>query len=164
MLCPTISIIPEGIIKVKLKSEDFLRFVGLHKTGGIALDNLSFIARYEAILKAKKIPKGVFYQDCGITDAAVSQWRKGKTAPSMKSIDRIAEYLSVTAEYLLTGLGEKEKAPTSEGGRSKDHDIYRIERAKKRMPKDEWEKQMRIIEASFGDYFSDDYDDDDVDE
>ena len=31
-------------------------------------------------------------------------------------------------------------------------------------PEEEWNKQMRVIEASFGDYFSDDYVDDDLDE
>ncbi len=67
-------------------------------------------------------------------------------------------------EITLRPNFKKEKAPTPEGGRSKDRDIYRIERAKKRMSKDEWAKQMKIIEASFGDYFSDDYEDDDINE
>jgi transcriptional regulator with XRE-family HTH domain len=65
------------------------------------LDTLAFIARYEAILKEKRIPKMVFYKECGITDAAVSQWRKGKTAPATKTISRIADFLGVTAESLL---------------------------------------------------------------
>jgi len=74
------------------------------------LDNLAFISRYEAILREKQLPKRALYEACGITDAAVSQWRKGKTAPSMKSISRIADFLGVTSEYLLTGV-ETEKAP-----------------------------------------------------
>jgi len=71
------------------------------------LDTLAFISRYEAILKDRKIPKMQFYRDCDITDAAVSQWRKGKTKPAMTTISKIAEYLGVTAEYLLTGEGQK---------------------------------------------------------
>lgn len=74
------------------------------------MDNLAFISRYEAILREKKTPKRALYEACGISDAAVSQWRKGKTAPSMKSIERIADFLGVTPEYLLTGV-ETEKAP-----------------------------------------------------
>lgn len=111
-LDPTISIILEVILRVKSKSKVILRFVGLHKNGGVILDNLAFIARYEALLRERKMLKGTFYQACGITDAAVSQWRKGKTSPSMKTIGRIAEFLGVSLDYLLTDLGEKEKAPT----------------------------------------------------
>jgi len=74
------------------------------------LDTLAFISRYEAILKDRKIPKMQFYRDCDITDAAVSQWRKGKTKPAMTTISKIAEYLGVTAEYLLTGEGQKNTA------------------------------------------------------
>lgn len=78
------------------------------------MDTLAFISRYEAILKEKKIPKMQFYKDCGITDAAVSQWRKGKTNPAASTADRIAEYLGTTYEYLITGKGIKEK-PTLSG-------------------------------------------------
>lgn len=72
------------------------------------MDSLALIARYEAILREKKIPKMTMYKECGISDAAVSQWRKGKTTPSMKSIERIAAYLGVTPAYLLTGEDRKE--------------------------------------------------------
>jgi len=99
----------------------------LHKNGGDILDNLAFISRYEAILREKKIAKGTFYEACGISDAAVSQWRKGKTAPSMKSIGRIAGFLGVTTEYLLTGI-ETEKAPalTEKDKRDVAKDVYKI--------------------------------------
>ena len=65
------------------------------------MDTLSFISRYEAILKLKAIPKATFYKACGITDAAVSQWRKKKTKPAMTTISRIAEYLDVSVVDLL---------------------------------------------------------------
>lgn len=71
------------------------------------MDSLAFIARYEVILKERKIPKMKMYRECGISDAAVSQWRKSKTIPSMKSIERIAAYLDVAPEFLLTGEDAK---------------------------------------------------------
>ena len=73
------------------------------------MDTLAFISKYEAILKSKKIPKMQFYKDCGITDAAVSQWRKGKTNPAMTTISRISEYLEVSVAYLLGEEAQKEK-------------------------------------------------------
>ena len=86
------------------------------------MDTLAFISRYEAILRERKIPKMRFYTDCAISDAAVSQWRKGKTKPAMTTISRIATYLNTTTEYLLTGAGEiKNAAPeTGDGYTSKD--------------------------------------------
>lgn len=72
------------------------------------MDTLGFISRYEAILRERKIPKMQFYKDCGISDAAVSQWRKEKTKPSMTTVSTIAKILNVSAEYLLTGIEQKE--------------------------------------------------------
>lgn len=91
------------------------------------MDTLALIARYEAILREKKIPKMTMYRECGISDAAVSQWRRGKTVPAMKSIERIAAYLNVTPEYLLTGEDAK-KAPvlTDRDRRDIARDLERI--------------------------------------
>lgn len=73
------------------------------------MDVAAFMARYERILSTRGIPKMEFYKMCGFTDAAVSQWRRGKNTPSMKTIQAIADCLGVTAEYLLTGAEQEEK-------------------------------------------------------
>ena len=99
--------------------------------------------------------------DCGISRTSVAKWKRGAT-PNGTTIQKLSDYFGVTTDYLLGT--ETEKAPTPEGEHSKDQDISRIERAKKRMSSEEWAKQMKIIKASFGDYFSDDYEDDDVDD
>lgn len=52
-----------------------------------------------------------FYKSCGISDAAVSQWRKGKTTPAMTTIKRIADWLDVSVAYLL---GEEQQKPTGQ--------------------------------------------------
>lgn len=59
---------------------------------------------------------------------------------------------------------EKEKAPAPEGRRSPDPDIRRIERARANMSEKDKKKMMELLRLSFEDYFSDDYEDDDVDE
>ena len=83
----------------------------MHNLEVITLDTLAFISKYEEILKSKKLPKMQFYKDCGITDAAVSQWRKGKTNPAMTTINRISEYLGVSVAYLI-GEDQKEQPAT----------------------------------------------------
>ncbi len=42
----------------------------------------------------------------------------------MKNLEVIADYLETTTDYLLTGLGEKEKAPTQEGEREIGFDDF----------------------------------------
>ena len=61
------------------------------------------VARINALLAAKGIPKQQFYKDCGITSASYSLWNTGKTNPSMKNLKIIAEYLGVSVADLLPG-------------------------------------------------------------
>ena len=81
------------------------------------MGNSPIVARINSLLAEKGISKQVFYRDCNITSASYSLWNTGKTMPRMKNIEVIAAYLHTTTDYLLTGLGEKEKAPTQEGER-----------------------------------------------
>jgi len=128
------------------------------------LDILAILNRIEALLKAQGRTKTQLYTACGITASAVSQWKSGRTTPYPKTLQRIADYLDVSYEYLTTGLGEMKKKPTLEGRRSPDPDIRRIERARANMSEKDKKKMMELLRLSFEDYFSDDYEDDDVDE
>ena len=67
------------------------------------MDVLAIINRYESILAERNIKKGDFYKACGISGAAVSQWRTGKTKPSYDTLEKIASELGVSYNYLTTG-------------------------------------------------------------
>ena len=84
------------------------------------MGNAPIVSRINGLLAEKGISKRDFYRDCGITSASYSLWNTGKTTPRMKNLEVIANYLETTTDYLLTGLGEKEKAPTQEGEREID--------------------------------------------
>ena len=84
------------------------------------MGNSPIVSRINGLLAEKGISKRDFYRDCGITSASYSSWNTGKTTPRMKNLEVIANYLETTTDYLLTGLGEKEKAPTQEGEREID--------------------------------------------
>ena len=84
------------------------------------MGNSPIVSRINGLLAEKGISKRDFYRDCGITSASYSLWNTGKTTPRMKNLEVIANYLETTPDYLLTGLGEKEKAPTQEGEREID--------------------------------------------
>lgn len=81
------------------------------------MGNSPIVNRINALLAEKGIQKQDFYKDCGITSASYSLWNTGKTTPRMKNLETIAEYLNTTTDYLLTGLGKKEKAPVLKGER-----------------------------------------------
>ena len=84
------------------------------------MGNSPIVSRINGLLAEKGISKRDFYRDCGITSASYSLWNTGKTTPRMKNLEVIANYLETTTDYLLTGLGEREKAPTQEGEREID--------------------------------------------
>ena len=84
------------------------------------MGNSPIVSRINGLLAEKGISKRDFYRVCGITSASYSLWNTGKTTPRMKNLEVIANYLETTTDYLLTGLGEKEKAPTQEGEREID--------------------------------------------
>lgn len=71
------------------------------------------LLRIDELLKAKQMKKEDFYAAVPITDAAVSQWRKGKTQPSKKKLERMAEVLDVDIQYLEYGV--QKIAPTVSG-------------------------------------------------
>ena len=111
------------------------------------MGNSPIVSRINGLLAEKGISKRDFYQDCGITSASYSLWNTGKTTPRMKNLEVIADYLETTTDYLLTGLGEKEKAPTQEGEREIgfDDSTYAFYEESKDLPD---EKKKMLLEMA----------------
>lgn len=65
------------------------------------MDN--FISRLEALLNDRKISNKQMCLDIGITTSAVTTWKKRNTIPSADVVLKIAKYLDVSLEYLITG-------------------------------------------------------------
>lgn len=78
------------------------------------------VARINALLSLRGISKKQFFKDCKISSSAFSQWNTGKIeVPRGKNIERIANYLDVSVEYLLYGdtqefQGKKERPTDGE--------------------------------------------------
>ncbi len=92
------------------------------------MGNSPIVNRINALLAEKGIQKQDFYRDCGITSASYSLWNTGKTTPRKKNLDIIAAYLGTSTDYLLTGLGDKEKTPalTDKDRRDVARDVDKI--------------------------------------
>jgi len=121
------------------------------------MGNSPIVSRINGLLAEKGISKRDFYRDCGITSASYSLWNTGKTTPRMKNLEVIANYLETTTDYLLTGLGEKEKAPTQEGEHEIENpDIRMIARAGQKMTPDQAKNLRKYAEFMFPEAFKDD--------
>lgn len=72
------------------------------------------VARINALLSLRGISKKQFFKDCKISSSAFSQWNTGKIeVPRGKNIERIANYLDVSVEYLLYGDTQEFQAKKS---------------------------------------------------
>lgn len=62
----------------------------------------------ESILKENQMTQKQFAKILGFREAAVSEWKKGKTSPSLDQVVRMAEYFSVTCDEIIRGVPAKE--------------------------------------------------------
>ncbi|MCR1952935.1 helix-turn-helix domain-containing protein [Clostridium sp. DSM 100503] len=74
---------------------------------------------------------------------------KGKQ-PDYEKLKILADFFNVSIDYLLGHTDIKNNTK-----KDFNSDIVRIERARKKMPKDEQENMMKVLEAAFAKYFND---------
>lgn len=67
-----------------------------------------FVERLESLLKDKKILKGELLKECNLAENSFSNWRNRGTIPNGKTLNKIAEFLDVSTDYLL-GIDETQK-------------------------------------------------------
>ena len=111
-----------------------------------------FVARINALLAKKDIAKAEFYEKCGVTSASFSQWNTGKSKPRLKNIERIANFLGVSSEYLLYGeespAQDTKKERLADGEALSDTQSEAIEFVKS-LPDDKLKRFLRLAKAAF---------------
>ena len=93
----------------------------------------------------------------GVSPQTFNTWCQGIALPRMGKVQALADYFKINKSDLID---EKNEDYTSF---CPDPDIRRIERARNNMDQKNRDKMMKILEASFEDYFGDDYIDNDND-
>lgn len=95
----------------------------------------------------------------GISQSGLSAIENSIKNPSMQTISAIMSALGVS----LRVPGEEEGAPPTvpqesraTSKESQDPDIRRLERAKRKMPEEEWQRMMKIAVLGFEKYFQED--------
>lgn len=77
---------------------------------------------FTSLCEKKDVSPNKALTDCKISRTSTAKWREGAT-PRGVTLQKLANYFGVTADYLLTGE-ETKKAPTPSDGRTvSDDDI-----------------------------------------
>jgi len=84
------------------------------------MDTLAIIKRIELRIAELGISKADFYKKSGISSASYSQWNTGKYKPTDAKLQKAAEALGVSFEYLRYGKTEKTPAVSGEREISKE--------------------------------------------
>lgn len=63
----------------------------------------AILTRVDNELSDRHINRQKFYDGSGVSSSSYSQWRTGVRKPSVVSVQRMAAYLDVPVDYLLTG-------------------------------------------------------------
>lgn len=81
-----------------------------------------FYDRFKQLCDKKGVSCNKAALEIGLSNATPTKWKKTGATPSGDTLDKIAAYFGVSADYLLGK--ETEKAPTEDGERSvSDDDI-----------------------------------------
>lgn len=66
---------------------------------------------FEQLLQKYGVSSYKVSKETGVTQTSLSNWKSGRTSPSVKTLQKIADYFNVSLEYLMTGeekeCGEK---------------------------------------------------------
>ena len=84
---------------------------------------------FEQLLQKHGVTPYKVAKEAGVTQTALSNWKSGRSTPSSKTLQTVADYFGVTVDYLMTGRAEaKEKAPelTARDERDIAKDLDRI--------------------------------------
>lgn len=63
---------------------------------------------FEQLLQKYGVTSYKVAKEAGVTQTALSNWKSGRSTPTVKTLQKIADYFGVTVDYLMTG---KEDAP-----------------------------------------------------
>ena len=84
---------------------------------------------FEQLLQKHGVTPYKVAKEAGVTQTALSNWKSGRSTPSSKTLQKVADYFGVTVDYLMTGrVDAKEKAPelTARDERDIAKDLDRI--------------------------------------
>lgn len=83
----------------------------------------SCVERIIEAISSLGIDQKSFAQVIGVRPQTITDWKNGKTVSYKRHIEKIAEALGTTTEYLLTGNGPKKRGTVSDSDTISEDDI-----------------------------------------
>ena len=80
---------------------------------------------FEQLLQKHGVTSYKVAKEAGVTQTALSNSKSGRSTPTTKTLQKIADYFGVTIDYLMTGKDESEKKETTLTRRD-ERDIEKI--------------------------------------
>ena len=68
---------------------------------------------FEQLLQKKGVSSYKVAKEAGVTQTALSNWKSGRSTPTAKTLQKIADYFGVTIDYLMTGDDSSEQGLTA---------------------------------------------------
>ena len=110
------------------------------------------VDRIFALTKENGMEQKKLAEILGITDKKVSAWKTGRSKTYRDQIEKIAEVLGTTTEYLLTGNGPKYKTATADVSNSDTQSEGQLMAAFFEGGKDLSEEEMAVLWQDAKDY------------
>lgn len=63
---------------------------------------------FEQLLQKHGVTAYRVAKEAGVTQTALSNWKSGRSTPTTKTLQKIADYFGVTIDYLMTGKEPEE--------------------------------------------------------
>lgn len=80
---------------------------------------------FEQLLQKNNLTAYKVAKEAGVTQTALSNWKSGRSTPTTKTLQKIADYFGVTIDYLMTGQ-ESAKPASPELTARDERDIEKI--------------------------------------
>lgn len=81
---------------------------------------------FEQLLQKKGVSSYKVAKEAGVTQTALSNWKSGRSTPTAKTLQKIADYFGVTIDYLMTGDNSSEQSLTARDNRDIAKDLDSI--------------------------------------
>lgn len=65
---------------------------------------------FEQLLQKHGVTAYRVAKEAGVTQTALSNWKSGRSTPTTKTLQKIADYFGVTIDYLMTGKDPEEQS------------------------------------------------------
>lgn len=78
---------------------------------------------FEQLLQKNGITPYKVAKETGVTQTALSNWKSGRSTPTTKTLQKIADYFGVTIDYLLIGNKNEDSPDNKELSKKDKRDI-----------------------------------------